>query len=236
MNVRHLFQVVIVLIVMAALLTGCGGGAATPAAKVEPTRAAEPTKAPDKPTAEPTKAPEPTQPAAAPTEAPAPAAGALTGLAAYKLAAPEAAKWQSDAVLIQVGVAGAALFESDGTIKPTMWAVQFYSPSAKALYTVNVVNGAPQPGTPVDSPMTDDRSVPDPTSLIDSDKALSIAEQNGGADARKGGEIAQLQLSLVNDGQGNLKWVANYTAKDYMVKYTVHVDAKTGKVLLATAL
>jgi hypothetical protein len=134
--------------------------------------------------------------------------GGNTGLAAYKLALPVATKWKSDAVLVEIQTAPPAPLSPDGSIKPMMWMVNFYSPSEGATNNVMVQGGKAILGNPAANKMTDDRSVPDPTSLMDSDKAVSIAEQNGGADARKQG-ATQAQVSLIHHALGDLRWIVN---------------------------
>lgn len=172
---------------------------------------------------------------AGPTQAPSGGGGGgggagNTGLAAYRLALPVATKWKSDAALLEIQTAPPAPLAPDGSIKPTMWSVQFYSPSAGALYAVMVQGGKAQPSAQVASQMTEDRSVPDPASLMDSDKAVSIAEQNGGAEARKKG-ATQAQVGLIHHALGDIRWIVNYMGADFSIQYAVHVEAKSGKVL-----
>ena len=180
----------------------------------------------------------PTRPSSAPTATSAPAGGGVaagggggnTGLAAYKLALPVATKWKSDAVLVEIQTAPPAPLSPDGSIKPMMWMVNFYSPSEGATNNVMVQGGKAILGNPAANKMADDRTVPDPTSLMDSDKAVSIAEQNGGADARKQG-ATQAQVSLIHHALGDLRWVVNYMGADFKLMYAVQMDAKSGKVL-----
>jgi hypothetical protein len=178
----------------------------------------------------------PTRPSSAPTATSAPAGGGVTvaggntGLAAYKLALPVATKWKSDAVLVEIQTAPPAPLSPDGSIKPMMWMVNFYSPSEGATNNVMVQGGKATLGNRAANKMTDDRSVPDPASLMDSDRAVSIAEQNGGADARKQG-ATQAQVSLIHHALGDIRWIVNYMGADIKLMYAVQIDAKTGKVL-----
>jgi len=143
---------------------------------------------------------------------------------------PVATKWKSDAVLVEIQTAPPAPLSPDGSIKPMMWMVNFYSPLEGATNNVMVQGGKAILGNPAANKMTDDRSVPDPTSLMDSDKAVSIAEQNGGADARKQG-ATQAQVALAHHALGDIRWMVNYMGADFKVMYTVQVDAKSGNVL-----
>ena len=111
-----------------------------------------------------------------------------------------------------------------------MWMVNFYLPLEGATDNVMVQGGKVTLGNPAANKMTDDRSVPDPTSLMDSDKAVGIAERNGGADARKQ-SATQAQVSLIHHALGDFRWIVNYMGADFELMYAVQMDAKSGNVL-----
>jgi hypothetical protein len=232
---NHWLEIIMVLTAMATLACTCsgtslpfvGGASAPTSAPGSGGIVVTPTK----PSSAPTQAPSTGGAAATVTSAPAGSGGGgNTALAAYKLALPLATQWKSDAVLLEIQTAPPAPLAADGSIKPLMWMVNFYSPSAGATNNVMVQGGKATLGNRAANKMTDDRSVPDPASLMDSDRAVSIAEQNGGADARKQG-ATQAQVSLIHHALGDIRWIVNYMGADIKLMYAVQIDAKTGKVL-----
>lgn len=168
----------------------------------------------------------------APVRAPRAGEG-MTALAAYRLAAPLAARWKPEPVLMGMDSDEVPL-AAVGLIRTTTWFLAFNALPGGKL-TVWVEEGSARAGASDTSgderhaTYTRERGVHDPGSLIDSDRVVSIAEQQGGREARARGATTA-KVSLRGHWQ-DVRWIVNYTGADLGVKYSVHVDARSGKVL-----
>jgi Ankyrin repeats (3 copies) len=163
---------------------------------------------------------EPPAPPAAPEPKP------VDAKTAYNMAQPIAAKWQSDAQLFSLTALGD--FGNDG--RAAQWMADFYSPSAKKIERVMVMNGEPSASDMPTNELSDLVTVT-PSTMLDTDQLNAIANEAGGAAYTS--RHVHPSVALIHNPVAGDVWYFNYTDPDTQrIALTVVIDANTGKVSL----
>lgn len=169
----------------------------------------------------------------APKDPPAPPAAAepkpINAKAAYEMAKPIAHKWQSDVRLF--AITSLTEFDSDG--QAAQWMVDFYSPSAKQMDRVMVMNGEPSESQ-MQSPALSDLVDVKASTILDSKKLNDIADAAGGAAYTS--RNVHPAVALIHNPIAGDSWYFNYTDPETQrVTLTIVINAQTGKVTLKDA-
>jgi len=148
---------------------------------------------------------------------------------AYDLARPIATKWHSDSQLFAL----TALGDFDGDGKAAQWMADFYSPSAKKMERVMVINGDPMPSE-MPSPELSDLITVTSSTILDSKKINDIADAAGGDAYTSRG--VHPSVALIHNPKAGDAWYFNYTDPDTQrVTLTLVINANSGKISLKDA-
>jgi hypothetical protein len=230
---KKAFAILTILIVL-SVTTACGAAEPTSEAKVAVESTAISTVEPTEVGGEPAE--EVATPTLEPTMPPTSAEVVITALTAqefYDLALDESLKWQSDAVLSRMDSGALQPLDSEG--RGEGWSAQFYSPSAKEMNLVSLINGEikaisnPYPGPP--------DIVPDMESVNLDVKGLydTVATAAGSEYAEGYDIIAGLRPDVLDNSVPAWTFIYLEVGKPEPV-FTVIVDARSGQVLRAGQL
>jgi hypothetical protein len=234
-------SIILTILIIIATTVVCNIGGAAPdeksaeiAAESTPVPAEEPTDLPIEEDIEqvatPTPEPTPTLPVT-PTAEP---IAALTAAEAYDLTLAEARTWQPDAVLTEMQTSSLGPLDSEGYSQS--WAASYWSPSAKEVNSMIVIEGALN-ASPVAMPVAQ-KAVPDIEAVImDTQSLYNTAAATGGADYLEAGYSVSAGLTRYPLDESMPTWYMHFhDPADSTLAFTVIIDARSGEVIQAIPL
>jgi len=149
----------------------------------------------------------------------------VSGKTAWDLANPIATKWRADARLFALTALGDF---TDGNA--SQWMVDFYSPSAKQMERVMIVNGTAT-DSQMDSNELSDLITVMTSTIFDTKKLNDIANANGGSAYTS--RNVHPSVALIHNPIAGDSWYFNYTDPDTQrIALTIVINANSGKVTL----
>jgi len=149
----------------------------------------------------------------------------VSGKVAWDLANPIATKWRADARLFALTALGDF---TDGNA--SQWMVDFYSPSAKQMERVMVINGTAT-DSQMDSNELSDLITVMTSTIFDTKKLNDIANANGGSAYTS--RNAHPSVALIHNPIAGDSWYFNYSDPDTQrIALTIVINANSGKVTL----
>jgi hypothetical protein len=154
---------------------------------------------------------------------------ALTGQEAYDLFLAEAQAWQRDAALSELTTSLLGALEADGT--STGWTAKFWSPSAKAVNSMLILNGEPQ-GTPLDIPDEQTTMANIESLILDTKTIYETAANAGGSAYLAEGKTVMAGLVPYPLDSTLPTWYVHYQdPTTFEVAFSVIINARSGEVM-----